>query len=94
MDAWGEQWHEDIRHAKDFSCRGCGWRWMRAPIEEQYTCVAGWNPRPPSPSRVGNRGMVIIECPICFEKFWFHLDLVCLENAEMMGILAHKAALK
>lgn len=94
MDAWGEQWHPGISRSKDWICDNCNWSWMRANSDTQDQCIVGWNPDPPMPSNTRGAGMVIVECPKCFEKFWFHLEPICLECAEENGTLIHKTASK
>lgn len=71
---WGIDFRSsDIPHSREFRCLYCGWLYQTL---DAYECVVGFRllRRPPPLSYGGESiGIVVIECPKCFEKFWLHL---------------------
>lgn len=72
---WGVTFSSAIRYAADFNCQECdeymfgfsdGWKYL-----EQVVGFSQDLPfRSSTPER--NFGLIIIECPLCFERFWIH----------------------
>lgn len=61
----------------DYKCPGkdCGWSIMSTGSKKH---AVGYSTDPPYPSRAGGKepkGCLVLECPHCFTRFWFHIDL-------------------
>jgi hypothetical protein len=76
-EAWGEPYNPSIPRGPDYDCQACGWDFMSFDVrsEQQKEAIVGFSPNMPvysnKPFAVG---IFIVECPRCFEKFWFHTD--------------------
>ena len=71
---WGVMNNESIPHSLDFECLECGWKYKTV---DAFECVVGFTLlRRPIPNSIGGEkiGIVVVECPKCFEKFWIHLQ--------------------
>ncbi len=78
---WGTFYTPDIRYAGGWQCLDCNYDFG---YPNSVKVVIGFSTD--SPKFTGNDkmvGIVIVECPKCFEKFWFHIteDLYeCLQE--------------
>ncbi len=76
FETWGTLYdpnNRDIPHSWDLECLKCSWRYHIGDHEH----VVGFHPLtayelvdPGSDKKVG---VLIIECPQCFSKFWLHV---------------------
>jgi hypothetical protein len=69
--AFGVSYDPSIPYRTSWDCPECGWSWSENQTDDT---VAGFTPEQPftrSASR-GVTGILIIECPNDFSKFWFH----------------------
>jgi hypothetical protein len=64
---WGVVWNESIPYAKNWRCQFCAWECVLGKTD-WYKYVVGFE------FDQNNRERIILECPQCFEKFWFHCD--------------------
>ena len=80
--SWGEAWNAAIKLSKGLDCPSCGWAWLGKPLEK-YNSIGGFSTERPFATRgLGGKaivGIVIIECPSCFEKYSFHVDAPCIK---------------
>ena len=68
--SWGERYSPSLYHAMDLACE-CG-HWGFDFIMKIDQVVGFSLDGPPSSSGL-DIGIVIVECPLCFSKFWFHV---------------------
>jgi len=76
--AWGEKYHPDIKYSSSWGCPCGKWGWFTGFIKDNpYGHVVGFSPEQPFPTHheEGSAGIIILECPRCFKKFWFHITL-------------------
>ncbi len=80
LRSWGVVYQNGMPYSAEYECLECGWGWIRpegfkgiADLKERYQSLVGF-----STAVIGNSvkshvvGIFIIECPKCFQKFWFH----------------------
>lgn len=74
---WGESWHPGIKMSRGLDCPSCGWSWLTGSLAK-YNNIIGFSDQAPFETRgLGIKiliGILIIECPKCFEKYCFHTD--------------------
>ena len=70
IKSWGVALNDSIPRAAGWDCQNkdCGWK-CAVLYRYWYDNIVGYE----HDSCTGE-GKVIIECPCCFEKFWFHFD--------------------
>lgn len=74
--SWGVNiYNNGVRYSKGLNCPQCGWDWWDELPEESGKYIVGFsiNPLFLSFSTDHMVGALIIECPRCFPKFWFHV---------------------
>ena len=72
--SWGLSWNESFCRTIDWECRQCGWSYFSHNRVERAKYVVGFSTNQPFPSgQIGIVGILIVECPNCFSKFWFHI---------------------
>ena len=68
---WGKQPNSAMRHQDDHEeCPACAYRIISDRISTFYPYVVGYQSQKPYFNRVG---MIVIECPKCFEFFTSHV---------------------
>jgi len=77
IDAWGQKYDDSISYAPSHSCPTCGIKFYG---DNFAIYIVGFSPIAPTPKR--DLGMVIMECPKCFAKFWFHFYPIDKERIE------------
>jgi hypothetical protein len=83
--AWGIAYNPAFQRAPDYQCQNCGWEFVSPYIRREITFAAmvGFSPDMPThPNKPKCVGILILECPDCFEKFWFHTTKEWLELLE------------
>lgn len=85
-----------IEWSKGLDCKNCGWSWFGNEKKVRAKTVIGFSINPPNESLVGDPNLVtigafIVECPVCFSKFWFHTTLVTYEVLERFGLGSEKS---
>ena len=83
---WGQVYHSGIKYSDDWNCPSGDWGWLQSfdllfP-NDRYKNVIGFSPNQPFLTHhiEGSVGIAILECPKCFEKFWFHISTDKIEN--------------
>ena len=74
LRSWGVTWSPDIKYSPNYRCPNCDESYMSDRRREEY--IIGFSvDQPFVSSQMINTviGILIIECPGCFSKFWFHL---------------------
>lgn len=83
--SWGKT-HDGNPYSAGWDCRECGWAFMqgaRANYEQIVGLEILQEPADDAMYRLMNAmsgvndpkiGIIVIECPKCFEKFWFHVS--------------------
>ncbi|MBI4155800.1 MAG: hypothetical protein HY507_01035 [Candidatus Zambryskibacteria bacterium] len=80
IQSWGVSYNPAMTHAMDYECK-CGWSWIQAAMAHsqgnRYEQIVGFDTNQPfqTARAAYSIGIVIIECPRCFRKFWFHIEL-------------------
>ena len=78
LKPWGESWSPGIRMSIDIDCPSCGWLFIMNRSLEKFNAVVGFSNQIPFETKgLGIKiliGIIIVECPKCFEKFCFHTD--------------------
>ncbi len=71
-DSWG-LFEESANRSRDWGCPNCDWRDLGTVLFRQ---VVGFRAHTPYEDSLGTvkMGLLIIECPRCFEKYFFHVD--------------------
>ncbi|MBI2454355.1 MAG: hypothetical protein HYV54_02185 [Parcubacteria group bacterium] len=75
--SWGVKYSSDIPHSADLRCLEC--RWSLARVESSERFIVGFS-TDGSLMKIPFFGVgkivggIIIECPECFSKFWFHVS--------------------
>jgi len=73
LHQWGQTYHQAIPHSPGLCCPECGgvrFGWGRN--KEWYQSIVGFSFELPT-SKMGAAGIIILECPQCFSKFWVHI---------------------
>ena len=88
LRSWGVPLTEDVPKSKDFKCLDCRWEcWIMNALKNGW--VIGFD-SDLSHGRVSTRnhvvGQVIIECPRCFLRFWFHITEHNVQNMKRFGL--------
>lgn len=68
--SWGVRYHPGIPHAEDYGCQSCHTWYYSPPGREEWNQIVGFSLDDPWRRKFG---IIIIECPNCFEKFWVHV---------------------
>lgn len=68
LKSWGVQYNPSMYHALDLSCV-CGWS---ALLNRYHDHVVGFTLDVSPVCEIG-AGIIVLECPRCFTKFWFHI---------------------
>lgn len=79
---WGESLSPEIPYSRELCCKKCDWStYGSRPSWENFVCGFSTNcpPRPPA-SFTREVGAIIVECPKCFSKFWFHATELTLSH--------------
>ena len=80
--SWGVMYdpnNRDIPHSWDFECLECGWRYH---LNDHHECIVGFHLLGiPEIGLTGSKkiGILIVECPECFSKFWLHAREITAE---------------
>lgn len=61
----------DVRYSPTWDCPGCGRRIHHQDIHDH---VVGFDKNPPFWSSAISVAAAVIECPKCFQKYWFHIE--------------------
>ena len=84
LRSWGVVYNSNISYSRGYECLYCGWELYKSAKNGNKALVIniiGFSTDSPFRTTKENVvGVVIIECPECFEKFCFHAtaDLVKL----------------
>ena len=77
--AWGQLYRPGIKRGDGSVCPECGWDMHEstAQLPSRLKAIIGFSLEQPATTRaflsdVKRIGIIIIECPECFEKFWYH----------------------
>ena len=74
--AWGESYHSGIKRADGSVCPECGWDMYESTdkLRLRLGAVIGFSLEQPALTRGFEEriGIIIMECPECFQKFWYH----------------------
>lgn len=79
FESWGVVWTPAIEHSPFFDCEKCDWPFLdlgsgATVTEEACKQVVGYE------RSSSGGGKIVFECPVCFEKYWFHASrLIFLE---------------
>lgn len=83
FQSWGEPWNQSIRHSTDWNCDKCNWSFLDQHPLPQIQYVVGFSTNIPIPSHQHDVvGILIVECPNCFSKFFFHLTRLFWRGVE------------
>ncbi|MDO8590853.1 MAG: hypothetical protein Q7R65_02645 [bacterium] len=70
---WGEKYNPVMPHAPGLCCPECGGVRLGFGLDrEWYQSIIGFSFALPTP-KMGAAGVIILECPKCFSKFWVHI---------------------
>ncbi|MBI4120089.1 MAG: hypothetical protein HY454_01350 [Parcubacteria group bacterium] len=88
LRSWGVSLTEDIPKSMDYECLDCGWGcWITDAWKNGW--AIGFD-SDLSRGRVSTKdyvvGQLIIECPKCFSKFWFHITERNVQNMKRLGL--------
>lgn len=72
-EPWGVSWSQAFYYSADYVCQ-CGWNFMGVGLHKVQHIV-GFSRSCPISGSKPSAGVVIVECPHCFEKFWFHAGI-------------------
>lgn len=75
MVDWGTQPDTDgVTHSTGLNCRECGWSAVEQGRQPRLLAqqVAGFKSIAPIPGNRGRSHAIVIECPKCFSRFWYH----------------------
>lgn len=83
--SWGVSHDPSITHSNDLDCPNCHWSHPGSNIRVSnlipyivgFDIQVGRNQKFP--------GGFIIECPECFEKFWFHAAAASIDLLKLKG---------
>jgi len=85
LHSWGVVYQESICYSRGYECLYCGWELYKAAKEGNVAIVkniVGFSTNIPLRTTKENViGIVILECPQCFEKFCFHATTDYVELA-------------
>lgn len=76
MRSWGVVWTEAIPLSRDWRCPHChGWSFIGCVSDDKYDKIVGFSTSQAYVSLAGveKPGVLIVECPNCFENFSFHI---------------------
>ncbi len=79
--------HLGVRYSAGWECYECGWDLTKFEIEEWKQFVVGFSKKVPETPRIpipeiprDHIGEIVIECPQCSKRFWFHVNLIVMRN--------------
>ena len=76
--SWGQSWNPGIKPSRGLDCPFCGWGFVNESSSKKYNQIIGFSNQIPFKTRgLGIRiliGILIVECPECFDKYCFHTD--------------------
>jgi hypothetical protein len=84
FESWGIQvGHPGVAYSRGWDCTECKWRIENyRMIEWQQFAVGFSKDVPENPDRSTETKMaggIVIQCPRCSKKFWFHISLELME---------------
>ena len=71
LRSWGITWTRGIRHSVDHDCQNCN-QWSYRPSihnPQDWNQIVGFDHAPERGTIIGK---LIVECPVCGEKMWWH----------------------
>lgn len=80
VNQWGERYNTSQPYALDHDCPNCEWRPKFPDVYSKF--ATGFDPNCPPSKRENWCGAMVIECPECFTKYWFHVNEDLLEGAK------------
>lgn len=83
--SWGVH-ISDIPYSGNWCCKGCYYDF--SPTNRFLSCIVGFSTDVPGLRSLGvvKAGGIIMECPICHEKIWFHVNNALIEGLIDSGI--------
>jgi len=70
--AWGKIPTECMK-SSGYDCPHCGWFWeMSIQLLKDY--IIGFEPKDMGENRPKIVGVIYVECPVCFTRFYFHVS--------------------
>lgn len=74
LKSWGYEYNSSLQHSSDAHCPNpeCNWQLqnMESPMGWNQHIV-GFSIEAPTSGRQGRIGAFIVECPSCFERYFF-----------------------
>src|SRR3989344_9231379 len=77
--SWGQSYHPGIKRGDGATCPQCRWDMHESThqLKSRIQQIIGFSLEMPAPtaawmSDTPRIGIIIIECPECFQKFWHH----------------------
>ncbi len=75
LKSWGMVWTEAIPYSAGWRCENSSCTWEVPFGDEAYKYIVGFACEPAYKDVIHLIvGKAIFECPMCFEKFWFHFS--------------------
>jgi hypothetical protein len=72
--SWGVHFTNDIDYAGNFRCQECDWPGSSACWHKTDKHIIGFSKDFNPTDSMQKFGKLIIKCPRCHEKFWFHIN--------------------
>jgi hypothetical protein len=73
--SWGVTWTYAIPHSIDHDCEGCGKWSFSGGAQEDINRIVGFEYAPEPGFMSEKVGKLIVECPKCGSKFWWHIRI-------------------
>lgn len=79
LKSWGVNYSQAVNYIQSYVCSDCDFDYLNFQRGGYYKHIVGFSPDPPfQPVNSNSVGLVIVECPNCFTKCWFHIDKIGL----------------
>jgi hypothetical protein len=84
LRSWGVSYQGDYVHSPGYDCPHCHWKdqWANLRIKTLVPYIVGFDATLTKGAKLP--GAFIIECPKCFEKFWFHAAAPSVDLLKLM----------
>ncbi len=80
LKSWGVVWTEAIPYSARWECKNPECYWRPTLGMRLYDHMVGFAHEPIVKRDQSIAGKMIVECPRCFEKFWFHVHDMNVED--------------
>jgi hypothetical protein len=93
LKSWGERYYEDMDHSDNTHCPNgeCTWELNGMGRSAGYfEFIIGFSVEAPGSNRADRIASFIVECPVCFTKYYFHTTQRAVDRCKELGRWPHQ----